>query len=124
MLQPGKSLYLANINLSVPILQRIPSEPLWRAVGSNSAVDFAEWVVDQVILWTGVARSHHPNIPLSSKADVIATKTRIITLDDHQVDCLRVELTLRELQKTRHDKLVRYIRSEINSATQATVQLA
>lgn len=116
MLQPGESLYLANINLAVPILQRIPSEPLWRAVGSNSAVDFAEWVVDQTILWTGVARSHYPNIPLSSTADVIATKTRIITLENHQVDFLRVELTLRELQNTRHDKLVRYVRSKIKPA--------
>ena len=123
MLQPGESLYLANINLSVPILQRIFSEPLWRAVGTNSTVDFAEWVVDQAIVWTEVARSHHPNIPLSSTADVIATKTRIITLENHQVDYLRVELTLRELQNTRHDKLVRYVRSQINSATQATVHL-
>lgn len=120
MLQPGESLYLSSINLAVPILQRMSSEPLWRAVGSNSAVDFAEWVVDQAILWTGVARSRHPNIPLSSTADVIATKTRIITLENHQVDYLRVELTLRELQNTRHDKLVRYVRGEIKPAHDTT----
>lgn len=123
MLQPGESLFLANITLSLPILQRIPSEPLWRAVGTSNAVDFAEWVVDQAILWTGVARSHHPNTPLSSTVDVIATKTRIITSENHQVDYLRVELSLRELQNTRHDKLVRYVRSQINSATHATVHL-
>lgn len=67
MLQPGESLYLSNINLSVPILPWIPSRPLWRAVGSNRAVDFAEWVVDQVILWTGLRDRTTPTSPSAAR---------------------------------------------------------
>lgn len=121
MLQSGESLYLANISLTASLFQRISSEPLWVAVGNNSPVDFAEWVANQISDWMGVVRSKCANLPQSSKLEIIATNTRIITPSEHKVYCVRVELTVREIQNTRHDKLVRYIRNEAKIATQTTV---